>query len=54
MSKQKTIRFDYDNDFIDFIEKVNDSLKPHGLQFQDDGQVHDGYVVMTLEKLEEP
>jgi hypothetical protein len=48
----KTIKLEYDDNGLDIIKKLNDALKEHKLEFRDDGQEHDGFVLLTLERLE--
>ena len=40
----------YDDNLDDAMGKVNAALESHGLQFVDDGQEHDGFMIYTLEK----
>ena len=36
------------NDAMDVIDTLNDALAEYNLQFEDDGQVHDGYMLLRL------
>lgn len=42
------LRIDYDHDALKIIDNVNKLLESHGLRFEDDGEVHDGWVVYHL------
>ncbi len=44
------IRIDNDDDAVSIIDKVNKLLASYELEFVDDGQAHDGYIICTLEK----
>lgn len=42
------MRIEYDNDALDIIDKVNEDLRGHDLEFADDGKEHDGYAIFEL------
>jgi hypothetical protein len=46
-----TIQIGYKDHQEDVIDKVNGVLKPHGLQFEDDMQDHDGFCIFQLKAL---
>ena len=48
----EVLRLDYDDNAIDIIDKFNAALKEHGLEFVDDGLAHDGFILMTLTRVE--
>jgi hypothetical protein len=43
-----TFRLEYDDDQLDIMDKVNQALKPYGVEFRDDMQEHDGFSIFTL------
>lgn len=42
------IRLEYDDDTIAMLDKINRALETRGLKLVDDGEVHDGYILLTL------
>lgn len=48
----KKITVEHDDNAIDVIDKVNKALKEHRLVFEDDGEEHDGFVVLKLKERE--
>jgi hypothetical protein len=53
VSKNDTIRIEYDDDVIHIIDKINKTLAPHNFTLKDDMQEHDGWIILTLEKIED-
>lgn len=43
------MKINYDDDLLEFIEKVNAELLEHELKFVDDGKEHDGFCLYSLE-----
>ena len=44
------MRVNYDDDLLEVIDKVNVELSQHELVFVDDGEIHDGFCVYSLEE----
>lgn len=44
------ITFQYDDSFLEIMDKVNEALKKHGLVFESDEQAHDGFECYRLQK----
>lgn len=44
-------RIEYDDHAFDIIDKVNEALKPHGLEFIFDDQEHDGFDICELQNV---
>jgi hypothetical protein len=42
------LQIDHDDDVTSVMEVINEMLKPHGIQFVDDEQEHDGFVIYTM------
>jgi len=53
MSDKPTLRIDYDDDLMDVMDHVNKALAKTGFKFVDDGEIHDGWMLYTLTKVEE-
>jgi hypothetical protein len=43
------VRIEYDDDQLNVVDKINTALKRHGLVLVDDGLLHDGYCLFTLQ-----
>jgi hypothetical protein len=52
VAQSNQVRIDYDDHPEDVVEKINAALCAHGLALVDDGQSHDGYVLLTLQAIE--
>jgi hypothetical protein len=47
----ETLKIEYDDDQVAVMDKVNEALEEHGLQFVDDGLPHDeGFCLYKLER----
>lgn len=46
------IQLNCDDNELDIIDKINAGLKPIGIVLEDDGDAHDGYVILNV-KVEE-
>lgn len=44
--------FDYDDNLLDIVERIDNALEEFGLTLQFDGQCHDGIEVCELKRLE--
>ena len=49
-----TFTLQYDDNELDIIDKINKAIEPHGLKFEDDGEVHDGFIVFHVKTIERP
>ena len=47
---EQKLEIQYDDEMMDVMDRINVLLKSHGLQFNDDGLEHDGFVIYKLEK----
>lgn len=43
-----SVRIEYDDNQIDVIDKINRELKEIGFELVDDGQDHDGFIVLEI------
>lgn len=50
----KKIRINYDDDLMGVIDKVNNALEPHNLEFKEDNEQHDGFMLYDLVFLNKP
>ena len=44
------LRLNYDDNGVDIVDKINEALKEHGLEFEDDEEPHDGFNILTLKR----
>lgn len=47
---EATVRLDHDDNIIDVLDKLNKALAAHGLEFVDDEEEHDGFMILKLVK----
>ncbi len=47
-SEPTIVRLDYDDNAVDIIDKINKALASRDLQLVDDGQPHDGFMLLEL------
>jgi hypothetical protein len=48
------LRFEYDDNVLDIVDKINAALAPRGLKVVSDEQAHDGFEIMVLTELKAP
>jgi hypothetical protein len=46
------VRLEYDDQALDIIDKMNRALFVEGLRFEDDGEEHDGFMILNLVEVE--
>lgn len=51
MPKKIALRFEYDENIIDVIERIDVALEEFGLTLQFDGKEHDGFEICELREL---
>lgn len=49
---EKSIQIDYTFNLIDILDAINTLLKVEKLQLVGDGKDHNGFEIITLEKIE--
>lgn len=51
----RTLRFDYDDDLLNVVDSINKVLREaFGVEFVDDGEVHDGFMIYHLKPVMRP
>lgn len=48
--KLAEIKIEYDDDILNILDKVNQAISDYGFIFEDDGNPHDGFCILSLIK----